>query len=77
MKARQQSQAFAKLDEEVATPPSKLYSPFNIYTPESRVILPEEIDGAAAKNRLSPQLINFDESLSSGNLLLRGKDESF
>lgn len=75
MKARHQSKAFAKLDEEVATPPSKLYSPFNIYTPESKVVS-EEVGQVYAKNQLSPQLINFDESLSSVNLLLRDNSDS-
>lgn len=76
MKARHQSKAFAKLDEEVATPPSKLYSPFNIYTPESKVVSEEVGQVYAKKNQLSPQLINFDESLSSGNLLLRDNSDS-
>lgn len=34
MKAKQESQAFTKLTNELATPPTKLYSPFNIYTPD-------------------------------------------
>lgn len=33
MKARHESKSFAKLTNELATPPTKLYSPFNIYTP--------------------------------------------
>lgn len=32
MKARQERQAFGKLTNEVTSPPTKLYSPFNIYT---------------------------------------------
>jgi len=35
MKARQESKAFSKLTNELATPPTKLYSPFNIYTDSS------------------------------------------
>lgn len=32
MKARHESQAFAKLTNELTSPPTRLYSPFNIYT---------------------------------------------
>lgn len=35
MKAKQNSQAFVKLNNELTTPPIKLYSPFNIYTPDN------------------------------------------
>lgn len=37
MKAKHGSQAFTRLNNELATPPTKLYSPFNIYTPDSTV----------------------------------------
>lgn len=35
MRAKQDSQGFAKLTNECATPPTKLYSPFNIYLESS------------------------------------------
>lgn len=52
MKAKQNSQSFAKLTNELATPPTKLYSPFNFCTsPRSQ----RQLDGSFTIQHISDE----------------------
>lgn len=67
MKARQDGQAFIRLTNELATPPAKLYSPFNILdTPENRLESTRRDTRARRKleNSLSPTSLGTRSSLA-------------
>lgn len=61
MKAKRDSQAFSRFTNELATPPTKLYSPFNIYnTPETKAQLRQQ------QQKLNQHSIESKKSLAKG-----------
>lgn len=59
MKAKHESQAFSKLTNELQTPPTKLYSPFNIYTDSCTKTAPESAKKGQQATTRSKRKLNL------------------
>lgn len=65
IKAKQDNKAFTKLTNEAATPPTKLYSPFNIYTPNCSGILEEEEGEISELDAANPRRVQLNRKAKS------------